>query len=30
MSSRRGASMSHIFQVPDEIYTEIATYAAQL
>ena len=24
-----GASMSHVFQVPDDIYTEIAAYAAQ-
>src|SRR5438874_12278586 len=23
------AVMSHVFQVPDDIYTEIATYAAQ-
>jgi hypothetical protein len=24
-----GACMSHVFQVPDDIYTEIAAYAAQ-
>jgi len=29
LSSRRGACMSHVFQVPDDLYSEVAAYAAQ-
>src|SRR5260370_41795605 len=29
LSSRSGACMSHVFQVPDDLYSEVAAYAAQ-